>query len=69
MTEIIVMMASNVIAILWVIYQELQLRKLRKSNQILHMILSDVATGEANVYYENGVLKAKRKADRAAPLH
>jgi predicted ATPase len=80
---IVTLMVILLIAAGWLLYRELAFRKLRVSEQdakkrvfemaqhcaVIESILTDVAVGEADVWIENGVVRAQRKTDRATQIH
>lgn len=77
------MMAALVAAIGWIIYQEMTLRATRKrlegakravevvasENEFLKDVLTDVAKGEAHVWFEDGEVRAARAAAGKASIH
>ena len=90
MTETLTMMAVLLVAIVWIIRQEVILQRANKrlddadailgrakevtealvaENQLLKDVLTDVATGDAHVWIEDGEVRATRTASGGTPIH
>ena len=90
MTETLTMMAILLVAIVWIIRQEMVLRSIKdeleaaddvldkaeeavrcvvSENQLLKDVLTDVATGDAHVWIEDGEVRATRTASGGTPIH
>ena len=90
MTETLTMMAILLVAIVWIIRQEMVLHRansrledadailnrakevtgaLVAENQLLKDVLTDVATGDAHVWIEDGEVRATRTASGETPIH
>lgn len=97
MTETLTMMATLVVAIVWIVMLELMIRRLKHrlekheqrlhsakltlsqareaieaathENQFLKTVIHDVATGDANVWIEDGELRAARTPAGGTSVH
>jgi hypothetical protein len=90
MTETLTMMAILLVAIVWIIRQEMILQRANKrlddadailgrakevtealvaENQLLKAVLTDVAKGEADVWIEDGEVRATKLPAGETPIH
>ena len=76
MTDTLVMMVALVAAGGWIIYQQLLVNKqaetleeMDEHIEFLESVISDVARGDADVWVEDGEVRAQKRATGKVPVH
>ena len=76
MTDTLVMMVALVAAGGWIIYQQLivnkqaeTLEEMDEHIEFLESVISDVARGDADVWVEDGEVRAQKRATGKVPVH